>query len=360
MQATTEEAPSGAAPHTHRGRRRRGGLVVAALVVIVAIVLAVVRPWSHASTAALPVLPAVPPQPLTNVVSGVYCGGTDTTCVKSFEDWRGTPAGIVGSFLPQATWADIEVPDWWPAIWAGSPYQHHLLITVPMLPDLKWTNLADGAKGAYDLHFRNTAQHLVAAGLGDAWIRVGHELNGTWYRWSAQQDPAAYAEYYRHIVLAMRSVPGQSFHFDWNVAVGGDLHMDATKAYPGDEYVDAIGEDVYDQKWNDSGASAQARWANLVEPSGPTAQGLEFWAEFAKAHNKPLSYAEWGLVGKGSAMAKGGAGGDDPMFIDNMHQWFGTHNTAYEVYFNRDPADGKHQIDGGAFPQAAARYQQLF
>ena len=59
-------------------------------------------------------------------------------------------------------------------------------------------------------------------------------------------------------------------------------------------------------------------------------------------------------------MAKGGAGGDDPAFIDHMHQWFGTHNTAFEVYFNRDPSDGTHKIDGGAFPLAAARYQQLF
>jgi hypothetical protein len=349
----------------HRRTRRRVGLLGLVVVVGVVAALAITRPWSGGGSPAapqqpLPSLASVPAEPLPDVLSGVYCGGTDIACVSSFEKFRDRPVGIVGSFLPQATWADIEVPDWWPAIWQGTPYQDHLLVTVPMLPDLKWTNLQDGAKGAYDLHFRNTAQHLVAAGLGGSWIRVGHELNGTWYRWSAQDDPAAYAEYYRHIVTAMRSVPGASFRFDWNVAVGGDLHMDATKAYPGDAYVDAIGEDVYDQKWNAPGSSADQRWASLVVPEGVTAQGLEFWSDFAKQHGKPLTFAEWGLVGKGSAMAHGGAGGDDPAFIDHMHQWFGTHDTAYEVYFNRDPADGKHQIDGGAFPQAAARYVELF
>jgi hypothetical protein len=343
-----------------RPRRRRALLAVLVVSVLLGTALMVVRPWGGGTQAALPVLPSVPAEPVSTVVSGVYCGGTNVSCVQSFEQFRGRPVAIVGSFLPQASWADIEVPGWWPAIWAGTAYQQHLLVTVPMLPNLSWTNLQDGAKGNYDAYFKETARHLVEAGLGSSWVRVGHELNGTWYRWSAQKDPAAYAEYYRHIITAMRSVPGQSFKFDWNVAVGGDLHMDATKAYPGDEYVDAIGQDVYDQKWNAPGASADDRWRSLVAPVGATAQGLEFWATFATQHGKPVAFGEWGLVGEGSQMAHGGAGGDSPSYIDHMHQWFATHNTAYEIYFNRDAPDGSHRIDGGAFPQSAARYAELF
>ncbi|HTY71419.1 MAG TPA: glycosyl hydrolase [Actinomycetes bacterium] len=347
---------------SRRRRRpgRRAGVAVLVVLALVVIGLGLARPWSHGSAVALPVLPSVAPQPLPDVASGVYCGGTGTSCVTSFEQWRGRSVGIVGAYLPQSTWADIQVPAWWAQTWASSPYRDRMLITVPMLPNLTWTTMSAGAQGQYDVYFRHTALNLVAAGLGNAWIRIGPELNGTWFRWSAQPDPLAYQEYFRHIVDAMRSVPGQSFRFDWNVAVGGDLHMDATLAYPGDAYVDAIGEDVYDMKWNDPHSTPESRWDHLVDPTGPTAQGLEFWARFAAQHDKPLSYGEWGLVGPGSPMAKGGGGGDDPAFIDHMHQWFGTHTTAFEVYFNRNPPDGRHVIDDGSFPQAAARYQQLF
>jgi hypothetical protein len=337
--------------------------------VAVALVLVVTRPWSSDSGTggvaaspgtSLPSLSPVPAGPVPGVLSGVYCGGTSASCVQSFEAFRGTPVGIVGTFLPKTTWTDIEVPPWWPAIWRGTAYANKLVVSVPMLPDQGGATLQAGARGDYDEHFKATARNLVAAGFGNAWIRPGHELNGTWYRWSAQQDPQAYAQYFRRIVLAMRSVPGQSFHFDWNVAVGGDLHMDATLAYPGDGFVDVIGEDVYDQKWQDPSATPDSRWASLVDPVGATAQGLEFWATFAKAHGKRLSFAEWGVVAKGASMSGGGAGGDDPAFIDHMHQWFGDHDVAYEIYFNQDAGDGAHRLDAGRFPLSAARYVALF
>ena len=288
--------------------------------------------------------------------SGVYCGGQDDSCVTSFEGWRGAPVGAVGTFLPRGTWDDIEIPGWWLDIWRDSPYRDRLVVTIGMLPDNgEWGGLDEGADGDFDEHFRVAAERLVASGLASAWIRPGHELNGGWYRWSARADPEAYAEYYRRIVTAMRSVPGADFRFDWNVAVGGDQHMDAREAYPGDEYVDAVGVDVYDSAWNMPGLTPDQRWDYLVEPD--PGQGLQFWADFAAQQGKPLAFAEWGLVGEGSAMAgEGGAGGDNPEYIEHMHEWFAGHPLAYELYFDRDAPDGTHVISSSTtlFPQAAA------
>ena len=53
-------------------------------------------------------------------------------------------------------------------------------------------------------------------------------------------------------------------------------------------------------------------------------------------------------------MAAGGEGKDDPYYIQNMHDWFATHATAFEIYFDRTAGDGDHQLNGGKFPQAAA------
>ena len=86
------------------------------------------------------------------------------------------------------------------------------------------------------------AHNLVNAGEGDAYLRLGWEFNGTWYKWSVRNGPGAFAYelYFRNIVRAMRSVPGQSFKFVWNPN-GGNSHgrpYNASLAYPGNSYVD--------------------------------------------------------------------------------------------------------------------------
>ena len=62
-----------------------------------------------------------------------------------------------------------------------------------MVPDdvpSNWRVL--GAEGAYDGYARQFAANLVAAGMGNAVIRLGHEMNGNWYHDSLGNDPAQY------------------------------------------------------------------------------------------------------------------------------------------------------------------------
>jgi hypothetical protein len=232
-----------------------------------------------------------------------------------------------------------------------------MLVTLPMLPKDTSTTLQAGATGAYDAHFKLTAQHLVAAGMGNATIRIGHEFNQKWPRWSAVSDPASYAAYFRHIVTAMRSVPGQSFRFTWCPAAAY-ANWDPTPAYPGDAYVDVVSVDSYDSWWNHPSVTPAQRWSFIV--NGTKQGGLTFWSSFAAAHGKPFGFAEWGLVNKDAAMASGGGGGDDPYYIQQMHDWIAAHNVAFETYLESDANDGLHKMEGTNFPQAAATYQNLW
>ena len=295
--------------------------------------------------------------------SGVYCSSSDSPCIDSFASWRGRPVAVSGTYLASYNWPNIEAPDIWLTPWTTHSYKASVVITVPLLPSGgdaadSTPTMAEGATGAYDSHFVTLATRLVGAGLGSSEIRLGHELNGTWYRWSAKPDPTSFLNYWRHAVTAMRSVPGASFTFDWSVA-NAVTSWDARTAYPGDAYVDTIGVDLYDYHYGTAVLTPAQRWAYILSPGGSFPQGLTFWSDFATLHNKPIAFPEWGLVGAGATMAAGGAGGDDPYFIEQMTAWFASHRVAYEIYFDRDPTDGNHAIDGGRFPNAAATYVRL-
>lgn len=108
--------------------------------------------------------------------------------------------------------------------------------------------LADCAAGSFDPQWTTLARNLVTHRLGTTIVRPGWEFDGSWYPWAADRRTAAYLGCFRHIVDAMRAVPAQHFAFLWNPALGTN-QFPATEAYPGDEYVDYVGVDVYDTSW---------------------------------------------------------------------------------------------------------------
>lgn len=284
--------------------------------------------------------------------SGAFAAGQAN--VTSFATWRNRPAAIAHAFVSDATWSEVEIPSAWAQDWGKSRYAASMLITLPMLPKDTTTTLLAGSTGTYDAHFRVAAQQLVTYGMSNATIRIGHEFNQKWPRWAAQNDPASYASYWRHIVTAMRSVPGAHFSFTWCPGYGY-AGWDPTTAWPGDTYVDVVSVDMYDSWYNHPDATPQQRWTTIV--TGTKQGGLTFWSNFATLHAKPMAFSEWGLVDKAASMAAGGGGGDDPYFIQQMHDWLNSHNVAYESYFNKDAANGKHRLDNGQFPNAAALYR---
>jgi hypothetical protein len=294
--------------------------------------------------------------------SGVY-SGSGPSPDKTFGTWRGLVPATGTDYLPGGTWNGMDNPATTIKQWSAAPDITPLL-GVPMWPTTGGPySLAQAAEGAYNKYFVTLAQNLIAGGLSHAILRLAWEADGTWYRWSigSEQQAQQYAEAWRQIVGSILQVPGQHFGFDWCMNLQPVTGWSPADAYPGDAYVTEIGEDVYDA--NQPGVKNQApadRWNYLVSSK----YGLGWQATFAAAHGKPISFPEWGLVANPVDATK--YGGDDPLFIQNMHDWFVSHNTAVEDYFNYDnvPLSNYFGLTTSSastnFPRARALYQQLF
>ncbi len=106
--------------------------------------------------------------------------------------------------------------------------------------------LRRGAAGNFDHHFRRLAERLVDLDVPDTVIVLGWEMNGMTYTHRCGPDPEAWKKYWNRIVTTMRAVPGQKFRFDFAPNRGRDA-IPWTQCYPGDDTVDIIGMDSYDQ-----------------------------------------------------------------------------------------------------------------
>jgi hypothetical protein len=290
-------------------------------------------------------LPTVAPPANT---LGVYAGGGNFNGADQFGSWLGNDLDRALEFLDGSSWSTIDSPDWFGSRWNGRGYR--MDFSVPMIP-ASGGSLAVGASGGYNSHFVKLAQDLIASGQANAIIRPGWEFNGSWFRWFAGSAPRVYAAYFRQIVASMRSVPGQHFEFEWNPTIG-EARVPLAKAYPGDQYVDYIGLDLYDQSWISRWRNPAARWKHFMSQR----YGLRWHRNFSARHGKPMTYPEWGLATR----SDGHGGGDNPYFISRMYEWIRTNNVAAHYYFEFDAGDGDHELANGQFPRSAARFRQLF
>ncbi|MEV6834361.1 glycosyl hydrolase [Streptomyces sp. NPDC051133] len=313
------------APQQRRGRFRRWAGAAAAIAVSVALAAgpgcatAVVR----ATGPAAPAPSAAPASAETVPAFGAFLGSGPLGIARMAElsQWLGgTELLVAHTYLPGDRWRDIEgLPgflDAW-AQWRREKAGRMLVLNVPMqernedfVPDdqVRWL-LAQGAAGAFDEHFRTLAERLVELKVPDTVIVLGWEMNGTTYTHRCAPDPQAWKTYWNRIVTTMRAVPGQRFRFDFAPSRGHDA-VPWTECYPGDDTVDIIGMDAYDQP---AGLSFDEQ---VREP-----YGLQQQVDFARAHGKPLSYPEWGLF----------RNGDDTAYMRGMLAWIDEHEPLYNT-----------------------------
>ncbi|MFE4945999.1 glycoside hydrolase family 26 protein [Streptomyces sp. NPDC056641] len=241
--------------------------------------------------------------------------------IAGMQRWLGGRELRVGhTYLPGDVWSNIEgkpgfLEDW--AAWRKAKDDRLFVLNVPMLehneervPDvLVRRELRRAAQGDYDGHFKALAERLVGLGVPDTVIVLGWEMNGVTYTHRCGPDPESWKKYWNRIVTTMRAVPGQKFRFDFAPNRGRDA-IPWTECYPGDDVVDIMGMDSYDQP------PGRTFDEQVNEPFG-----LQEHVDFAAAHGKVISYPEWGLF----------RNGDNPEYMRRMLQWIDTYKPVYST-----------------------------
>lgn len=232
---------------------------------------------------------------------------------------------------------DFNAPvEQWPgnAAWtAWSWGQAGLADVVPMVGipmSRNWYDdafLTDTANGEHNATWRGIAQAWFDAGYAHIDVRPGYEMDGNFMAWSTSGGPARIAlwrEAFKAIATCVRATAaaaGRTCRIIWNPTSIAWTDQPVEACYPGDEYVDEIGVDVYSPQWpgiffdfasqqNVDEATWRASVANRrhywTYPSATewdqegrpwTGYSLRQAVAFAKAHGKTWSIPETGSDG---------------------------------------------------------------
>ncbi|GJE15186.1 Hint domain-containing protein [Methylobacterium longum] len=268
--------------------------------------------------------------------TGIY-GGNDPNNVASYNTWAGKPADNVLVFLNQNSWQAFDSSisysvDMWKGSSADPIYSVPLTVT--------GTSLEQTASGSYNDHYLNAAQSMAAASDTDQpiYVRLGWEFNGNWQPWAAKGHEAAFITTYQNAAQTFHSVSSK-FKFVWDVNIDGG-NMDPSKAYPGDNYVDVIGSDIYyNHQWDSSDPIP------AFNHKVSTDYGLNWQSNFAQAHGKPTAISEWGV-----------SSNNDGPYVQSMFKWMTDHDMIYENYWESNGAYSG-ELHNGQYPNAGAAFK---
>lgn len=273
-----------------------------------------------------------------------------------FEKWFGRPVDGILAYSGMSNWKDYEGSVGWAAgFWVKA--DRPVLWSIPLIPaktagSTKAT-LAEAGQGLYNSHYKVVAQKLARFRPNDPiiYVRTGWEFNGGWFPWTVHGGRGDdFIAAYREFVTTFRSVSPR-FRFDWCPVVGDQVRGNDGKPakladfYPGDEYVDVIGLDIYDESRYNKIMDPVKRWTYFVERG----HGLNWHKKFAAQQGKPMSFPEWGV----------GGAGDNPYFVEQFQKWIESNDVVYHTYWNSNSAY-KGKLSADAYPQAGAKYKEVF
>ena len=280
----------------------------------------------------------------------------DAAHVEAFCADRGRPCRIAHSYTDRTSYTSMTAGTSW-TFSNFATFPGALVISQGLVPSGGEAQMAACASGEFDTLWRDFGTLMVQQGRADSIIRLGWEFNEPTMAWRGT-DAATYISCFRHAATAIRATNPKVL-IDWTINAHhtpanlcGGL---STNCYPGDAYVDIVGIDNYDHyPWSPTKAAFDRTAANP--------EGLSWLYAFARAHGKPFSVGEWGVVPTGDA------GQENPDFITWMHEWFAGHapDLAYEAYFsNCDPGGVQSSLfetspNCQRNPHSAAVYRTLY
>lgn len=260
------------------------------------------------AAAAWPMAAAEPPEP---IAVGVYFNEGKVYAPESeqsFTDLKEQTGRLAEAYLNFQAWTE----EWrhFSARLAANARSHGGVFQVVWMPlaregpaDPAWSCKAV-ASGRYDGYIAKYAADVKAFGQ-PVMIRFAHEMNGRWYPWGTAftapgvrhngNTPADYVALWRHVWGLFKSAGATNAWWVWSpnifyVNANNSLEQqqaDYAALYPGDECVDWVGIDGY----NDGVKATWKRFPDLFD--GP-------YAAIAKLTPKPLMIAEFGCSEKGA------------------------------------------------------------
>ncbi|GAB3683513.1 hypothetical protein GCM10028814_21700 [Angustibacter aerolatus] len=260
--------------------------------------------------------------------------GHQYDCALVFNDVATTWPALVNPWFVQGGDADKRWDQW-----VRQSPSRRLVIAQSLVPGQApedWR--ARGAAGEYDAQFAALGKTLVAAGLGDATIRLAHEGNGTWFKHDIGGTPLEHrqwATYWARVAGILHATPGASFRMDLTVSAGYRV-VPLEQWWPGDDAVDVVGVDQHDLGVPGVPTEQPARWRFLMSQDG----GFEDVAAFARAHGKPVSVPEWGITNAASS-----GNGDDAYYVQQMLQLFRREHVEYQGFWDKAGAPGDLAIN---------------
>jgi len=285
----------------------------------------------------------------------------------AFGNWRGRANDVINVFTDRSSWASITQPGW--TIDNMKGFAGQLVISQPLWPEGKGDS-APCASGAYDEYWKAFGRWLVQKNRGDSIVRLGWEGNGDYMYWSVTDADLVNANWkacWRRCAQAIRSA-APSVLLEWTInghgssTYGGHHPYDVyahPNVYPGDDVVDVIGIDSYDQYpsvrkagWEAHCSAGNAGVCNAIA--------------FARQHGKKVAVGEWGIAVRDTV----NGGGDDTEYVQRMFDTFVANQDilAYEGYYNAPLSIEPYNLGSGICPEtgsvdgpeASALYRRLW
>ena len=216
------------------------------------------------------------------------------------------------------------------------------------------------ARGKKDEYVRRYAADVAKWGK-PVMIRFAHEMNGRWYPWGVAFDspgkrhngntPADYVAMWRHVHGIFKQAGATNVYWVWSPNIfylnanntAEQQRDDYAALYPGDNYVDWVGLDGY----NDG---VKSKWRSFPDLFDASYQAI------TKLTDKPLMIAEFGCSEKGAPAGTSKAEWITRTYLHDLPERYP--RVRLVNWFDRDKsAHGETDWRFNSSPEALAAYR---
>jgi len=345
---------------------------------------------------------------------GVYAGnpnGNDPVAEAAFEtqfdsfvSTMGAPPQFMDAFTDYT-----QDPSEWPSnagwtawSWSLSPDARDLtpVIGVPMGDSTSWADpdqfFEAIVAGTYDADYKGIVDGWASEGFSTLYLRLGYEMNVSgyqpWYMGDSASSIAEWVAAFRHLSTLLKAEgahDGVDVKIVWNPVASSlsESSQQVLSAYPGNQYVDVIGTDMYSPvapldlyDWADNNGmtdSSLSQWfsnplnrvhywsypgATQSDPAGQSGAGwsVQDAIQLADATGKPIAIPETGAGGNPTYGPT-----DDPAFpawLASELAQPGAPPVAFVNIWDAAVGDGNWDFSSASAdkPQEAAAWAQYF